>query len=106
MPPVPRNRASKSHEDVIVFRSRAATVVGLGQGINPKLGTGDGCEPVVGDRDTNSYGEPDGVLNVQPLVRQAYGALRGAFVVVWGTCKSSRLVQAALLLSILPLLCV
>ena len=44
--------------------------------------------------------------NVHLLVQQAYCACRVSLVAAWGVCKSSRLVQIALLLSTIPLLCV
>jgi penicillin-binding protein 1A len=46
------------------------------------------------------------VLNIRPFSRQLRRALRRSLVVVWGACKSNLLVQFALLLAVLPLVCV
>jgi penicillin-binding protein 1A len=46
------------------------------------------------------------VLNIRQLPRQLQYALRGSIVAVWSACKTRRLVQIALLLTVIPLVCV
>jgi penicillin-binding protein 1A len=46
------------------------------------------------------------VLNIYPFSRQLHRALRRSIVAVWGACKSNHIVQSALLLAIIPPVCV
>jgi penicillin-binding protein 1A len=45
------------------------------------------------------------VLNIRQLPRQLRYALRGSIVAVWSACKTSSLIQIALLLAALPVIC-
>jgi penicillin-binding protein 1A len=46
------------------------------------------------------------VLNIRQLPRQLQNALRGSIVAVWRVCKTSRVVQIVLLLTVIPLVCI
>jgi membrane peptidoglycan carboxypeptidase len=46
------------------------------------------------------------VLKAHSVVRQVYRAGRASIVAAWGACKSSRLVRIAILISVIPVLCV
>ncbi len=46
------------------------------------------------------------MLNIRQIPRQLQYALRGSIVAVWRVCKTSRLVQIVLLLTVIPLACI
>jgi penicillin-binding protein 1A len=46
------------------------------------------------------------MLNIYPFFRQLHRAFRRSIVAVWGACKSNHFVQFALLLAVIPPVCV